>query len=375
MSKTIVILGASYAGLLVAHKLLKHTLPVVKDFKVVLVSPSTHIYGNLASVRAIIPGQFSDEKLWIEIAPGFKSYPSGAYSFILGKASAVDPSSKSVTITQNDGQEVQQSYDILVVATGSRVADGMPWKNEGSYEHGKETLHGMQKRVQAAKSIVIGGAGPTGVETAGELGFEYGKVKDITLITSGDHVLVGSLPAAHAASVERQLEKMGVKIIKSTRVTSSSTTSDGHTDLGLSNGTTLTTDVYLPTVGVIPNTEFMPSNLLNDKGELIMDNYLRVKNADSIWAAGDVIDLQRSQVMLTEAQGKALAKNLDLHLKGKDLVWYKTDGSPTLAVTMGRSKATGISGSMKIPGVVLWWFKGRKMGTDMLPKYVTGAGM
>lgn len=60
----------------------------------------------------------------------------------------------------------------------------MPWKNEGSYEHGKETLHGMQRRVYAAKSIVVGGAGPTGVETAGELGFEYGKVKEITLVSS-----------------------------------------------------------------------------------------------------------------------------------------------------------------------------------------------
>lgn len=40
----IVILGASYAGISIAHKLLKHTLPDVKDLKVVLISPSTHMY-------------------------------------------------------------------------------------------------------------------------------------------------------------------------------------------------------------------------------------------------------------------------------------------------------------------------------------------
>jgi NADH dehydrogenase FAD-containing subunit len=38
MVKTIVVLGASYAGLAVAHRLLKHTRQQEKDLKVVLVS-------------------------------------------------------------------------------------------------------------------------------------------------------------------------------------------------------------------------------------------------------------------------------------------------------------------------------------------------
>ncbi len=38
MVKTIVVLGASYAGLAVAHRLLKHTRQREKDIKVVLVS-------------------------------------------------------------------------------------------------------------------------------------------------------------------------------------------------------------------------------------------------------------------------------------------------------------------------------------------------
>lgn len=117
----------------------------------------------------------------------------------------------------------------------------------------------------------------------------------------------------------------------------------------------------------------MPKDLLNEKGEIVMDNYLRVKNAKDIWAAGDVIDLQRSQVVLTEAQAKALAKNLDLVLKESEPVLYKTDGKDIMAVTLGRSKATGLAGSFKIPSMVIWWVKGRKMGTDRLGGYVTGA--
>ena len=59
----------------------------------------------------------------------------------------------------------------------------MPWKGSLSgYEATRDGLHKVQGQVKAAKSIVVGGAGPTGIEVAGELGFEYGKNKEITLV-------------------------------------------------------------------------------------------------------------------------------------------------------------------------------------------------
>jgi NADH dehydrogenase FAD-containing subunit len=58
----------------------------------------------------------------------------------------------------------------------------MPWKASGSHKEFVDVLHSYQAKVKKAKSIVIGGAGVTGVETAGELGFEYGKTKEITLV-------------------------------------------------------------------------------------------------------------------------------------------------------------------------------------------------
>lgn len=59
----------------------------------------------------------------------------------------------------------------------------VPWKAslEG-YEKTKSLLHEYQNKVKAAKSIIIAGAGPTGVETAGEIAFEYGKGKEVTLV-------------------------------------------------------------------------------------------------------------------------------------------------------------------------------------------------
>lgn len=98
-----------------------------------------------------------------------------------------------------------------------------------------------------------------------------------------------------ASFAEAELQKLNVKVIKDSRVSDAKIGPDGRTELTLSNDEKLTVDLYLPTMGVIPNTEFAPKSLLNENGDLVVDDYLRVKNAPDVWAAGDVIDLQPSQ--------------------------------------------------------------------------------
>jgi len=190
MAKTVVILGASFAGLKIAHSLLKTTLPAVKDLKVILVSPTTHAYFNLAAPRAIVPGQIPDEKILAPIEPAFSKYPSSSFEFVIGAAKSVDPASKRVEIETESGLRTV-TYDTLVVTTGSNTGS-MPWKASGSHKQFLELLHDTQAKVKKAKSIIVGGAGVTGVETAGELGYEYGKTKEITLV---GHIIKGMAEA------------------------------------------------------------------------------------------------------------------------------------------------------------------------------------
>ncbi|KAH8656106.1 hypothetical protein BGZ60DRAFT_385327 [Tricladium varicosporioides] len=354
MANTVVVLGAAYAGLGVAHSLLKYTKKDVKDLKVVLVAPTDKMYWNLASVRAVVPGQIADEKMFMDIAPGFKQYPTGSFEFIIGKATSIDPEGKLVTIS-TPGGEVKQGYTNLVIATGSRASGDFPWKSslEGS-EKTKELLHAYQQKVKAARSIVVAGAGPTGTETTAELAFEY-KDKEITLVTAGSTVLAG-LPPSVTKFADNQLRNMKVKILTDTKIVGDKVLENGATELTLSNGEKIMTELYLPTVGVIPNTEFVPKAFLNERGDVVVDEYLRVKNAKDIWAAGDVVDVQPSQMMYAANQSKALAKNLDHVLKGQQPVVYKTDGSPMIAVSLGRSKGTGRSGNMRLPSLIVCRF-------------------
>jgi NADH dehydrogenase FAD-containing subunit len=178
--KTIVILGSSFGGVSTAHRLLKQAAKT-GDVKVILVGPTTHFFWNFAGPRAIIPGQFADDKLFGAIVPGFKQYTADRFEFLLGTAERLNLESNNVVVATGSGEKVV-GYDILILATGSSTKGDVPFKSRGTYEATRDALHDFQSRVKKAHSIVVGGAGATGVETAAELGFEYGSQKKITLV-------------------------------------------------------------------------------------------------------------------------------------------------------------------------------------------------
>ncbi|KAH9219081.1 hypothetical protein DL95DRAFT_405363 [Leptodontidium sp. 2 PMI_412] len=369
--KTIVILGGSFGGVSVAHKLLKQA-PKTGDVKVILVTKSTHLFFNLATPRAIIPGQFADEKFFQPLAPGFKQY-GNKFEFIVGGAEKLDVASKTVTISGDGGEKVI-SYDELVLATGSRTKGDAPWKGRGSYEETRDALHDFQARVKKATSIVVGGAGSTGVETAGELGFEYGKVKKITLISSGAEVLAGT-PASVSKTAAKQLKALNVTIIHSTKILGSATTPDGRTELTLSDGQKITADLYLPTTGVIPNSSYVPHEFLNQNGYVVVDEFLQVKGTKNVWAVGDISAIQRPQFVLTAKQAEHVAKNIGLLVQQKPLVPYKKDEKDAMMVPVGRKAGTGHMGNMKFPSFMVSMMKGKAYFTNNMAPLVNGSSL
>ena len=175
--KHIVVLGGSYAGISTAHRILKQSAKM-GPLKITLVSPNTHFYWSMASPRGVVPGQIADEKLFQPIAAGFSKYAAAQFECILAKAERLDVEAKTVTVSNGDTLE----YDYLIVATGSRTRAHTPFKGLGTTEETRDALHDFQAEVEKAKSIVIAGAGVTGVEAAGELAFEYGREKKIVLV-------------------------------------------------------------------------------------------------------------------------------------------------------------------------------------------------
>ncbi|KAI0426782.1 hypothetical protein F5Y09DRAFT_51037 [Xylaria sp. FL1042] len=377
-SKTVVVLGGAFAGVQVAHRLLKYTKPHVKDLKVILVSKNSHFYWNLAAVRAIVPGVLKEEQYTRSIAAGFAQYPEDAFEFIIGTAEAVNTANKTVrVIVGEDAGERDLNYDYLVVATGTRNAGAtaVPWKNNGTHEEITALLTETQEKVKAAKHIIVAGAGATGVEVAAELGFEYGNPKDSTtkkeiILLSADKEVLNN--DSIAGNVVTELKKLNVAVRGNARVASTNTLPDGKTEVVLENGEKISTDLYLPTMGMTPNTEFLPPALLTDKKFVDIDEFYRVKGAENVWAAGDVVWKPRGSFVLTDKQAAGVAKNIDAALRGKSQTPVKTIPIDVLMVATGRSRGAGRMGPVKAFSLMVYLIKGKTLGVDKMPAWVDG---
>jgi NADH dehydrogenase FAD-containing subunit len=321
-----------------------------------------------------------DKDIFGSIPEALSRYPSESYELVIGTATSSDLKSKTVTVTPSDSDETRTiPYDYLVLATGSRTADSgpnlMPWKGNDGYEELTKLLHETQEKVQQAKHIIVAGAGATGVEVAGELGFEYAtakgeKKKEIVLLNADQEILRGDSIASAARS---ELKKVGVEIRDNSRVTDVKTTADGQTEVVLANGEVLVTDLYLPTMGLIPNTEYLDKSYLNENGFVVVNDNYEVHGAEGVWAVGDLVGKPRCGFMITQKQAAGVGRNVDAVLGGKEQSVVKGMPFDILVCAVGRSRTAGRMGVVKMLSVMGWAAKGRTLGMQMLGGYINGS--
>ena len=372
-TKSIVILGAGWTGLPLAHKLLKYTAPKT-PIKVILVSPNTHFFWNVAATRGLIPGEFSEDQLFLPIEPGFASYPKGSFELVLGKADAIDSGDNRVSVELNDGSKRNLDYDQLVIATGSRLSSGLPLKLIGTYEETLDSWRVLQGKVGKAKTIVVAGSGPTGVEVAGELAAKYGNTRSITIIFSGDRPLEShaSVNPCVIDTVEGDLKKLGVKVVRNKRVASTAEV-NGRTKLKLSDGTDIITDCYIPTFGLKTNTAFVPPKWLDNAGDISVDDHMRVTGTANVWALGDVSNKEAKQITITDNQIIYLSGALDALLtRSETAKAYEPEKKTLIFLSFGKSYSTGQIGNWRLWGFLVSWVKGRHLFTDGAESYVQG---
>ncbi|OPB41877.1 FAD binding domain protein [Trichoderma guizhouense] len=373
--KTVVILGAGWAGLPLAHKLLKYTSSKTA-MKVILVSPNSHFFWNVAATRGLIPGMIPDESMFIPIATGFEHYAVDLFEFVLGRATDIQSSSNSVTILTNTGGSRTLHYHQLVTATGSRLASGLPLKPIGTHEETLTAWHELQTNVSRATDIVVAGAGPTGVEVAGELAAKFGKLKKITLIMRGDVPLESSSDVLSSVrtTLDKDLQKLGVELIRKTCVKAVEAGDDGKTQvLILDNGSRIVTELYLPCHGIRLNNGFISDSFLDPHGNANIDDNMRVVGTENIWAIGDVSNAGPKQLTVTDNQIVYLAGALDAALTGKDsIASYQPVKKPMIFLSLGRKYATGQIGSWKLWGALVSYVKGRNLFVDTAEGYVSG---
>ena len=395
--KNIVILGGSYGGLSTAHYLLKHAVPQLPDkasYHVLLVSPSSQVMCRPACPRALISDSlFNQDKLFVSIPKLFEQYPKGSFRFIHGTATSLDHTARTVSVNlAADKTEDNIPYHTLVLATGASTPSPLHGLNTSDASVLRSNWNAFRTALPNAKSIVIAGGGPAGIETAGELG-EYLNGRAgwftakpanpkcaITVVTSGAKILPVLRPNL-AEKAEKHLAKVGVSILKNTTVeqitpTGAGTNHDELTSkstLTLGDGRTMEADLYIPATGTRPNTGFIDKALLTSSGRVETNSStLRVEKAGlRVYAIGDCASYARPAIHLLMEAVPVLCANIkrDLLLasskeekgsavSGEDRV-YKEDTRETQMVPIGKKKNVGAAMGYRLPSFVVWFLKGR----------------
>jgi NADH dehydrogenase FAD-containing subunit len=416
--KEIIVLGASFAGFGTAHSILRHVLPSLPnkgaDYHVTLIDRDSTWFNRVPSPRVLTTEKLlSIDKVMLKepqtASNGFKEYKgisAEQYSFVQGLATKLDGANQTLTIEKPDGSSEAIKYHALIIATGaaspSPVLGVQPL---GGSEVSAKAIEAFRAKLPEAKSIVIAGGGPAGVETAGEIGhFLNGsagwfgkepkaKKAKITLVTNAKQLLPILRPAL-AKKAEVLLKKVGVDVVYETSVVSTLPERAGRVDVSgkditevtaptkitLSNGEVLEADLYIPAYGLSPNTAWLPKEILTEKGKVAADQFLRVPNAGpNIYAVGDVANYDGKgiggvlelmwgsvPVLITNLKRDLLKDSASDEKKetGRDRPFEFVNGESQV-VPIGRSTGVGALFGWRIPGFFIWLIKGRDYMTGM----------
>ena len=395
--KNILILGGSYGGLSTAHYLLKHAVSALSEketYQVVVVSSSSQVMCRPACPRALISdSMFNQDKLFVDIPKQFEQYPKDSFRFIHATATSLDHTARVVSVNlAADKSEEKIPYYALILATGASTPSPLHGMNSSDASVLRSNWKDFRAALPNAKSIVIAGGGPAGIETAGELG-EYLNGRPgwfaspsftpkcaITVVTSGPKILPVLRPNL-AQNAEALLTKLGVSILTNSTVKSVTPSGAGKNlheltskaTVTLDDGRTLEADLYIPATGTMPNTDFVDKELLTSNGRIETNSSsLRVEKAGPrTYAIGDCASYARPAIHLHMDAVPVLCANIkrDLLLASgkqeqtsmiaKEDRVYKEDTRETQMVPIGKKKGIGAAMGYRLPSFLVWLIKGR----------------
>lgn len=354
MSERIIVVGGGAGGLELVIKLARHYKKNT-EVEVTLVDCNpTHIWKPL--LHEIATGSLNsnhDESSYLMLARKYR------FAFVLGRVDKIDAEKKAVHIQATDdekGAEIVAArnlpYSRLVLSVGSLCNDfGTPGVEANcllldtrvqaerfhqQFINQLHRIHGSNDDTRRL-SLVIVGAGATGVELAADLHNvakrlpEYGfkafssDLLRVMIVEASPRIL-GQLPERVSTSVSEELEKIGVEIRTNTMV--SAIESDA---IQTQSGESISADLVVWAAGIKAPAFISLSELPTDNiGRVKVDTHLQVEGNDGIFAIGDccACPMEDGSVVPPRAQSahqmaKIAYKNIVADLEDKPLRAFK----------------------------------------------------
>ncbi|MDD2386157.1 MAG: dihydrolipoyl dehydrogenase [Bacteroidales bacterium] len=196
-------------------------------------------------------------------------------------------SKNQLSVIDADNNETIVSAKHIILATGARSKELPGVKQDGKRIIGYREALTLEN---LPKSMAVIGSGAIGTELA----FFYASMgTEVTII----EFLPNIVPLEDeevSKQLARSLKKAGIKIMTDTRVQNVDVYGDDCivSYLNKKGESSITTEIVLSAVGVIPNLENIGLEELNielEKGKIKVDEYYKT-NIDGIYAIGDIIN-------------------------------------------------------------------------------------
>jgi NADH:ubiquinone reductase (H+-translocating) len=368
----IVVLGAGYGGLMTVTRLQK--LAGVNEVDIVLVNKNDYHY-ETTWLHEASAGTLHHDRVRYPIS---SVIDSNKVDFIKDIAVEIKTAEKKVILEENS----ELSYDYLVIALGGESETfGIKGLKEHAFsivnvnaarqirehiEYQFATYKNEEEKKDERLTIVVGGAGFTGIEFLGELGnrvpelcqeydVDLGKVK-LICVEAAPMVLPGFDPELVNYAVAH-LQKKGVQFRIGTAI--KECTPDG---IIVSKGENETEEIKAGTVvwaaGVRGNSVIEKSGIEAMRGRVKVQPDLRVPGNDNIFVIGDCSLVINEEInrpypptaQIAMQQGECCARNIMALIRGnEELGSFKPDIKGSVC-SLGHDDAIGLVYGKKLYG-------------------------
>jgi NADH dehydrogenase len=373
--KRVVIIGGGFAGIAAARALKRSNAEVV-----LIDRRNHHIFQPLlyqVATAVLAPA---------EIAAPIRQIEEKQRNLIvmLAEVTAVDLSSRSVTVSDSTSGTRTIAFDFLVIAAGmqssyfghdefARYAPGL--KNLSDAETIRSKMLGAYELAELADdeserarlmTFVLVGGGPTGVELAGSMAHlatvtlreNFRRIDpartSIILLEGGDRILP-TFAESLSRKAARRLEMLGVKVVTGTRV-------EKVDEKGvIAKGRRIPSATVLWTAGVTASPVVRTLGVSTDRaGRLPVDSHLMVHGANDVFAVGDVAALSQNGrplpgiAQVAVQQGRYVGRLISRLLNGRTPRRpFRYFDKGTMAV-VGKNFAVLERGRIRISGFLTW---------------------
>jgi apoptosis-inducing factor 2 len=347
---SVVVVGGGYGGINVAKAL-------DDDSEVTLVDPTQAFVHNVAAWRTLV------EPEWLDRI--FLPYANLLANGRFIRDRAVEVNGTRVTLASGDVLE----SDYLVLATGTSYP--FPAKTEEpDIASARSRLRAAHDALLAADRALIVGAGPAGLELAGEIKAFFPD-KQVTIADIAADILTGPYDQELRDELRRQLDALGIELrlgAALSELPSATPATLAPIAIATEDGDELVADIWFRAFGQRPHTDYLEGGSLesrrDEQGYVRVDEHLRVDGEDRVFALGDIADADRDMAGIATAQAEVVAANVRALVAGEGELTSWATYPPMIAIPLGPEGGAGFLGDGVADSASIAEVKGRHMLVD-----------